>query len=158
LTPPARRSRNELRHFHLDIRHRVVIGLQHVGLIRNPRFSDSPDVPADAEGDGGRAEMSFADTLKELLGKATPGPWKESTDGYGAISDATDGILYYDEGSATVENNQLIVALVNNAPALLKLIEAAEGVMTHHGSAARAVEQTGLRQALQDLDEAGSRP
>lgn len=42
---------------------------------------------------------------------------------------------------------------VRNAEAIATLIEAAEKMLTHHGSAARAVEQTGLRAAFAAIEK-----
>ena len=62
--------------------------------------------------------------IQALYERATKGPWKESNDGYSAIDDCNGNVLYYDEVTVTIENNQLIVALVNAFPALLSELRA----------------------------------
>jgi hypothetical protein len=48
---------------------------------------------------------------------------------------------------------ELVKLLVDHAPALLAVVKAARKIEKHHGSAQRAVEQSGLRQALARLNE-----
>lgn len=78
--------------------------------------------------------MTFTERLKEL---------------FEALQDA-EGPSYAMQARVNLET-----FLVDKSPALLKVVEAAQEIADkHHGSAQRAVEQSGLREALRDLDGA----
>ena len=105
----------------------------------------------------------FLETLSRLEGEATKGPWRVYQDTLltkdgGGKGEPMQEIHKADCPIArfTIYSNAsdapLAVALRNSAPALIKLVEAAQRVTQHHGSAARAVEQSGLREALAALE------
>lgn len=90
--------------------------------------------------------------LRELLSGATPGKWRTVLDGTGVqIGNAGGFAIHKDANPAA--HAALIVYLRNNAEAIAALIEAAEKMLTHHGSTARAAEQTGLRAALAAIEK-----
>jgi len=117
--------------------------------------------------------MSFISELERLKEKATKGPWTvgeyDETAGYDCMTGGIevgpitiDGMDYgqkpCDEISIeSLEKMQsdakLIALLVNHADEIAELVKAAEKVTRHSGSAHRAVEQSGLRDSLANLNK-----
>jgi hypothetical protein len=104
------------------------------------------------------------DAIEALLAKATPGPWRASTDRADDvyISDAADvvGIAnmhYCDDCDGATANAKAIVALINAAPTLLtelRRLREVEAAVRDLGSARREyVENT--RRMVNDARDAG---
>jgi hypothetical protein len=87
--------------------------------------------------------MTPIERLRELMAKATPGPWKWDQ---GAYRDATKWLIndsdyvilscISERGGDSVypsnEDGELIVSAINHLPALLAVVEAAQAVMDEH--------------------------
>jgi hypothetical protein len=89
------------------------------------------------------------ENLRELLAKATPREWKYIDAGRSSTS-----IAQSLSGPNTDCDAQLIVELVNNADALLRVVEAAKGIQYREAIGGYGHEGIpALIEALQDLDK-----
>lgn len=102
--------------------------------------------------------------LKRLHEAATPAPWGEKFNDAITTRDAKDNQVCIwthlntktggrRETSQVESNVKLINELRNLCPAIIALIEAVDKVLTHTGSAQRAIEQSGLREARKQFEE-----
>lgn len=97
--------------------------------------------------------------LKQAIEAATPGPWITAADpshydSQSEIYRVEDGEFVASTGGKwdTLEANaRLIVEAVNNLPALLKVAEAARGMLEAHPSK-RSLKAPALRKALEELN------
>lgn len=108
-------------------------------------------------------------TCMRLSGKDHPiakfdsGSWGDSYPAIRLVGDSSfdmkaeayiEKMPYGDIPAEQAKANLLLTELLHNAaPALLAVVKAAQKTLKHHGSAQRAVEQSGLRQALTRLSE-----
>ena len=107
--------------------------------------------------------MTFLDELERLKEKATKGKWgftnkyelgpisKEDDQSFSMIIPIADTF-----GENKKQDAEFITFLVNHANEIAELVKAAEKVTRHSGSAHRAVEQSGLREALANLNKGKS--
>lgn len=103
--------------------------------------------------------------LRELMGRATPGPWKEDRGDIEAHM-ATPGkngvqphslLKGWDDGSAWFnadEDAQFVVALVNAAPKLLAVVEAAKALDDEVNSKTGTIAFPRIHSALKALENA----